>query len=248
VDGIKNWTLLNPKPFNLSSAWNGVVAFVTQNVTMPNVSSVPTEYQGLTYPRYKAPHVPNQPNCAQAPANLPGNLDDQSVYGCINEKTCPDGCVEGQPSMHNPGPSFSNTTHSVNLVRIHKATVHFTCVRALLILQRERTERNAHETQRHTYTLARVLMKPKPGNAFNQKDTFRNNIMNGDYAENVTGVWQVFQTGTTGLRSMDLKGTNGPNPSSLTFRGVTDNDMLDMPGQLRDWNANCIGKPDMQCV
>jgi hypothetical protein len=239
VDGVRNWT--RQAPMDFQKAWQGVVSFVTDMVIMPNVSPVPLGVQGRSYQRYKAPHVPNQPRCAWADKRLPGNMTDQDVYGCA--PSCPNGCVLNQPSIHNPGPSFANETHSINLIRIHKATVHFTCVRALLILQRERLDDvTAQENDRHTFALARVLMKPAPGDGFKQKQVFHDNISNGNYTKNSTGWWQMFQTGTTGLRTMEIAVGQGPNPGTLRFRGVTDVDLVDMPRQMLCWDPSCLNK------
>lgn len=228
---------------NLAGAWAGVLDFIKQNVTMPNASPVPSEFVGKLYPRYKAPHVHNQPHCTQLPANLPGTMDDQEVYGC--DVACTSGCILDQPSIHNPGPSFANSTHSVNLVRVHKATVHFTSVRALLILQRELiNDTSANEVQRHTFGLARVLMRPSPGNAWTSKSDFRSRISTGNYSQNATGVWRMWQTGTIGLRTMDLPASGGPSPNTLTFRGVTDMWMDKLPGQLDCWVGTCLGQPN----
>jgi hypothetical protein len=233
-----------------ASAWQGVVAFINGNVTMPDVPFLAESMRNKTYPRYKAPHVENQPDCEQLAANP---MDpNQPRYGCNNE-TCPNGCVRNLPSMYNPGPSFANETHSVNLVRIHKASVHYTCVRSLLILQREclanETEQELH---RHTYTLVRVLMKPAPGYAWTHKDDFRKNIASGNYSTQPSGVWQMWQTGTVGLRTMDLPpAANGelspPSPNLLQFTGVTQDEFKAMPGQMVCWDPMCLGQPQ-DCV
>jgi hypothetical protein len=209
---------------------------------MPIVNGVVLpEFQGKTFPRYKAPHVPNQVLCTQLVATL-GQA--QPTIGC-DPISCNNGCVPDAPSLHNPGPSFANATHSVNLVRIHKATVHYSCVRALLILQREiLNDSSANAVQRHKYALARVLMRPAPGDAYKAKVDFRTNIMNGTYTRNATGVWQAWQTGTTGLRTMDLPSIGGPSADTLQFAGVTSDGMQTMPGQMQCWNASCIGLPD----
>ncbi|KAI8471304.1 MAG: hypothetical protein J3K34DRAFT_236306 [Monoraphidium minutum] len=238
VDGIKNWGIVTMNGrsidplFDFTAAWNGVKRFINEVVEMPNVSIVPEQFRGKSFPRYKAPHVPNQPYCQQlAP---PALGQDQPVYGCGS--SCTNGCVPNRPSLHNPGPSFANLTASVNLVRVHKATVHFTCVRALLILQRDILNNpDKHEIQQHTYALARVLMKPQPGDAWSQKTTFRQHIMNGTYAQNSSGVWQMWQTGTTGLRTMEITPVHPhPSPATLQFTGVTQG-MESMPGQLLCW-------------
>lgn len=243
VDGIRNWTKVTD--FNFSRAWSGVVSWITDSVTMPDVYPVDPLHRNMTYPRYKAPHVDNQNvldqnvsdssgPCALKDASLPGSLTDQPEYGCT--KSCRNGCMTGQPSIYNPGPSFANATHSVNLIRVHKATVHFTCVRALLVLKRERLDDPiANEIERHTYTLARVLMKPQPGPAFESKRSFVQNIQNGLYSREPIGFWKELQTGTTGLRSMDVSSTMPPNPGNLKFTGVTQASMLDMPGQMLEW-------------
>ena len=204
---------------------------------MPNVSVVAENMRGKVYARFKTPHVDNQPACTQIYAS-PG-ASNQSVMGC--DTSCTNGCLEGAPSVYNPGPSFANGTHSVNLVRVHKATVHYSCVRALLILQRERLDdANANQEQRHTYALARVLMRPAPGHAYTAKVDFRANIMNGTYSQSPTGLWQAWQTGTTGLRTMDPP-AGGPSPATLTFTGVTDDGMAYMPGQMQCWDPACVG-------
>ena len=228
--------------FNLTSAYQGVVNFITENVTMPNVPAVPVQFRGLTFPRYRAPHVPNQPACEQLDAVLPGNETNQPEFGCA--ANCINGCVHNLPSIHNPGPSFADENQTVDLIRLHKVSVHFSCVRALLILQQARLDdTNLGLKAQHTYSLARVLMRPSPGDAFRQKTTFINNVVNGNYSSNATGVWKMWQTGTTGLRNMDLGANSAPSPSLLKFRGVTDPDMVAMPRQMACWDvgSGCSG-------
>lgn len=210
---------------------------------MPNVSVVADSHRGRTYARYKAPHVLNQKECFQQAAPLPGYYD-QPEYGCSTN--CTEGCVHRQPSIYNPGPSFANSTHSVDLIRVHKATVHFTCVRVLMVLKRERlNDYNAHVTERHTYALARVLMKPAPGHAFNNKAVFRNNIIAGNYTRVPTGVWKEWQTGTVGLRTMDITpAISEPSPATLQFVGVTQEIFRTMTGQMECWNASCLDQED----
>jgi len=218
---------------------------------MPDVDPVDYSVRNKAFPRYKAPHVANQPPCLQKSESLPGKgfysnaTSDQPIYGC--DESCNNGCVPNQPSIHNPGPSFANSTHSVELIRVHKANVHFTCTRALLILQRKvLTDLAADSLERHKYALARVLMKPAPASyAWEHQTEFRRNIAVGNYSRNATGVWQMWQTGTIGLRSMDVSSDNmgsGPNPGNLKFFGVTDDRMRQIPGHMNCWDPNCLGQ------
>lgn len=234
VDGIKNWT--KSPIIDFSSAWQGVLNFITDNVTMPDVDVVGV-YRTKTYARYQAPHVQNQEMCHQLVSDFYADplRHQQPMFGC--NASCTRGCVYRQPSLHNPGPSFANDTHSVTLVRLHKATVHFTCVRALLVLKRLRLDNNTiHLKERHMYALARVLMKPAPGHAHQSKLHFRNNIVEGNYAKNSTGFWREWQTGTTGLRSMDVSFAHPePSPAVLKFTGVTEDRFRKMTGQRDCW-------------
>lgn len=194
-------------------------------------------HRNMKFARYKAPHVPNQEDCSKLSRNF---YDDplnnkQPAFGC--HPTCQRGCVHRQPSLHNPGPSFANATHSVSLIRVHKASVHFTCVRALLILKRERLDDStSHAKEKHTYALARVLMKPAPGDANHSKAHFRQNIIEGNYAKEPTGYWREWQTGTTGLRTMDFTSNPPePSPANLRFTGVTQPKFSKMVGQRDCW-------------
>lgn len=221
---------------DLSWAWLNVVRFINEPVTMPDVAAVPVAVRGRTYPRYKAPHVPSQDVCGQLPSILPGDVVNQEVYGC--NASCTNGCVAGLPSLHNPGPSLANTSFTVNLMRVHKAGVHFSCVRALVILQADTTDSADQSRQllRHKFGLARLLMKPMPGHAYRQKTDFVENIITGNYSRNATGVWQMWQTGTLGLRSMNV---SSDSPSYVTYKGVTDLEAVRLPGQMDCWLNAC---------
>lgn len=223
---------------DFNASWAGIKAFISEMVTMPNASDVHVDVRYKQYPRYRAPHVPPQYVCAQLSTSLPGYDVPQPASGC--DPGCANGCVPNLPSMHNPGPSFTSLdgAESVNLIRIHKATAHYTCVRALLILQRRHIDPIQNEKQRHTYALARVLMKPAPGNA-EDANTFYNNIILGKYSSRPSGYWQEWQTGTTGLRNMD--------PSrDIQYTGVTMDNVDRMPLQMNCWDVACLGKSSCQ--
>ena len=209
---------------------------------MPNTSVVDVNVRNKTFPRYQAPHVQNQNgSCPQLAASIPGYDVDQPVIGC--DPSCNNGCVSTLPSMYNPGPSFTSSdgSSSVQLIRIHKATAHFTCVRVLLILKKQHTDPKLNKL-RHQYAMARVIMKPAPGNAVNDTNAFYKNILTGTYSKTPVGYWQAFQTGTTGLRNMDPNRDSGPAPADLQFSGVTQDGMDRMPFQMECWDSSCLGK------